>query len=477
METATAAGSARTTAETATPKRKRQNVQLTAKHVEKAKSNGRQRDIFDREVPGLTLRISAEGNRKSWTWVYYVGPSKAQAAKARRLETSPPENGEPAETRQRKRIKIGSADSTTLETARKQARSMRAALEERGIDPALAKLERQKEQTAGTFGDLFDAFLAKAKKPGGIRSWPEYERVIRKIFLPRWKNRPAKSIRRFEVKDIFDEIAAKTPPAANRALAYVSAVFSFGVEREWFELNPAWKIERKEEKSRDRCLSEDEIRELLTALAAIRTFKRTDGAAPTADDDENTTTGPAISPMIARGLEVILRTAQRPGEVFNMRRADIDREEKVWTLPASMTKNGNAHRVPLTDRVLELLDEATAAPTSTDNRYIFAGENGASVAARAKKSMSALRTAKVIGFDAHRHDLRRTAATLMEAAAVPGKHIERVLNHSDPNETKVGRVYKRHPFDDEKREALETLERRIEAILAAKDGKVLPFAR
>lgn len=450
------------TAATAAPKRKRQNVKLTARTVAAAKSNGRQRDIFDREVPGLTLRISAEGDRKAWTWIYCIGTNKQDDPQDGSVD---PLRRKPKQ--QKKRIKIGDADATSLETARKKARSMRAALDDQGIDPAVAKREKQKEQTAETFRHLFEEFLKRKKKPGvGIRSWPEYERVVRKVFLPLWKHRPAKSIRKFEVRDVIEEIAAKTPPAANRALAYLSAVFTFGIEREWFESNPCWKIQRKEEQSRDRRLSDDEIRELLAALKAIRTLTRADGG-----------DGPPISPMIARGLEVILRTAQRPGEVFNMRHADIDREKRLWTIPATMTKNRNEHRVPLTDRVLELLDEAATAPTAADNRYVFAGENGASVAARAKKSMSALRAAKAIGFDAHRHDLRRTAATLLEAAAVPDKHIDRVLNHTDPNATKVGRVYKRHSFDDEKRAALETLERKIDAIVAATDAKVLPFAR
>jgi hypothetical protein len=48
-----------------------------------------------------------------------------------------------------------------------------------------------------------------------------------------------------------------------------------------------------------------------------------------------------------------------------------------------------------------------------DNAWAFAGTQGASVAARAKKAAANLRAAGAVDFDFHRHDLRRTVATGM----------------------------------------------------------------
>ena len=54
---------------------------------------------------------------------------------------------------------------------------------------------------------------------------------------------------------------------------------------------------------------------------------------------------PAINPMIARGLQVLLFTAQRPGEVFTMRWADVNLKSGWWTIPATVANNKQARLV------------------------------------------------------------------------------------------------------------------------------------
>jgi integrase len=426
--------------QTATTKTGPRSVKLTAKTVTKLKPATVRQDVFDSEVRGLTLRIAASG-AKTWCLNYRIGKRK-------------------------RRWTIGPADQRrgglSLAAARSKAKSALTALHDHCVDPADAK---RAKRTASTFDDLFAAFL---KDRAGKKSVAEYERVVRKHFLPDWKHRAAREITRRDVAEIIDDIAASAPIGANRALAYVSAVFTFGVRKFWFDTNPCWKIARRDEgDGRERVLTDDEVRELFAALDACTKLTRVD------EDDD----GPAITPMIARGLKAILLTAQRPGEVFEMRWQDVDYDEAVWTIPGSMTKNGKEHRVPLSDQMTELLDEAKAdAPD--ENNFVFAGERGASVADRAKKSMARLRAAGAIRFHATRHDLRRTGSTLMEADGIADKVIDRVLNHRTPRDSsRVLKVYARHPFDAEKRVALETLARRIDAILAAKPASVIPFAR
>ena len=57
-------------------------------------------------------------------------------------------------------------------------------------------------------------------------------------------------------------------------------------------------------------------------------------------------------------FEFLVLTAARSGEVRNARWNEIDRDGAVWTVPAERMKNGREHRVPLSDRALEVLDEA-----------------------------------------------------------------------------------------------------------------------
>ena len=66
----------------------------------------------------------------------------------------------------------------------------------------------------------------------------------------------------------------------------------------------------------------------------------------------------------ARALEFLILTAARTNEVIGDKRIgkagvtwrEIDLARKVWTVPANRMKSEKAHRVPLTDSVIELLN-------------------------------------------------------------------------------------------------------------------------
>jgi integrase len=58
----------------------------------------------------------------------------------------------------------------------------------------------------------------------------------------------------------------------------------------------------------------------------------------------------------ALALEFIILTASRSGEVLGARWFEIDKQAKVWTVPAERMKRGVEHRVPLSPRALEILE-------------------------------------------------------------------------------------------------------------------------
>src|SRR5262249_33913308 len=68
----------------------------------------------------------------------------------------------------------------------------------------------------------------------------------------------------------------------------------------------------------------------------------------------------------ARALEFLILTACRPNEVLGARWGEII--GNVWTIPGSRMKNGREHRVPLSDRAVELL-----AHMPSESEYVFAG--------------------------------------------------------------------------------------------------------
>jgi integrase len=58
--------------------------------------------------------------------------------------------------------------------------------------------------------------------------------------------------------------------------------------------------------------------------------------------------------MAARALEFLVLTAARTSEVIGAEFGEID--AGVWTIPASRMKSGREHRVPLSDRAIEIIN-------------------------------------------------------------------------------------------------------------------------
>jgi integrase len=72
----------------------------------------------------------------------------------------------------------------------------------------------------------------------------------------------------------------------------------------------------------------------------------------------------------ARALEFTILTASRTGETIGARWDEIDIAAKLWTVPGERTKAGRPHRVPLSDRALQIL---AALPREKGNPFLFVG--------------------------------------------------------------------------------------------------------
>jgi integrase len=57
----------------------------------------------------------------------------------------------------------------------------------------------------------------------------------------------------------------------------------------------------------------------------------------------------------ARALEFTILTLARTSEVIGARKAEFDLEKRIWIVPATRTKNGREHRVPLSPRVVKIV--------------------------------------------------------------------------------------------------------------------------
>ena len=160
-------------------------------------------------------------------------------------------------------------------------------------------------------------------------------------------------------------------------------------------------------------------------------------------------------------------TAQRGGEVVNMRWADLDPKDGWWTIPVSDSKNKLPHRVPLSKPALAILKPLWEA----------APEEAACVVVGASGKRQRAEAAKQHGLSDFRgHDLRRTAASYGASAGVSRLVISKVLNHVERG---VTAVYDRHSYDAEKRTALDSWARTLTAILKnqRQAANVVPIGR
>jgi integrase len=74
--------------------------------------------------------------------------------------------------------------------------------------------------------------------------------------------------------------------------------------------------------------------------------------------------------VAARALEFTILTAARSGEVIGARWSEINLEQKLWTAPPERTKAARAHRIPLSTRAVEIVEEMAAM---RQNDFVFPG--------------------------------------------------------------------------------------------------------
>ena len=395
-----------------------------------------QYERYDDVVPGLGLRVNSDS--KSWVLFY-------------RDRISDGADGFTSGKR-RRRWTLGTYPALSLAEARKKAQRALADLTTKGVDPAVGKREAR---NAESFGELAADYMERHAKPKK-KSWKEDRRKLTVDVLPYWRSRPVKAITRKHVHALLDRLTDRGKPVMyNRVLALVSRIFTYGIDKDWLDSNPAARVSRQKETPRERTLTDEEFKALWTLLDAAKTPTRSPGA--------------VITPMMARGLQLMIRTGQRAGEVFEMRWADVDETSGWWTIPGTKTKNGKTHRVPLTAAALALLAETRVNSTpksviSGPDGWVFEAPRGGSNRWQASNVVSRLRHAGLLTGDYTRHDLRRTVATGLQALNIRRGTIAHVLNQQEGG-SRVTPIYARHDFSKEKTAALEAWGRHLDALI------------
>jgi integrase len=380
------------------------------------------RDLFvwDSKVPGFGARIYPTGKRM------YVFQYRTKA-------------------RQQRRVAIGLHGPLTVETAREAAADLYEAVR-KGRDPA-EEQKRDARREPDTIEKVIEDFILRymAGKERAQSYIGDTRATFKNHVLPRWRGRDINTITRRDVIELLDAIVdAGKPIAANRTLAAIRKLFNWALQRGIVEATPVALVEMPgAERQRERTLAPDEIRAVWVAADKL---------------------GYPFGPF----FKMALTTGQRREEIAQMRWADIDEDERTWTLSSEMTKAGRSHVVPLSPLGLEVLGEAretarllggepengqpaTHVFTTRGDRPISGYSKAktrldkAITAARQQDGLPALDPWTI-------HDLRRTVGTGLGRLGILRFIIARVLNHADRT---VTGIYDRHEYLEEKRRALE----------------------
>lgn len=405
-------------------------IALNDRAVAGLKPTDTQVDYFDRALPGFGVRVNPAG-RKTFILLHRLN------GKLQRLTLCDPK----AEGN------VSTYPLLTLARARELAReALRGASEGRDVG---AERRQARERTFGLLAGDYLEKHAKRKK----RSWREDARLIRGELKP-WTHRPVASIRRADVRELLDVIVDRgAPVAANRTLALIRKILNFGVDVEWVEANVAAKLAKPAaEHSRDRVLTPEELRTVWMWLE-----REPDATLNDQDAREHR--------LNRAALKLRVLTAQRGGEVAQMRWQDVDLESGWWTIPAEHAKNRLPHRVPLAPMAVDIVTKQLQQAGEKDV-HVFKGIRGT------RQRRKALEGLEVV--DVRPHDFRRTAASLMTGGGIPRLTVAKILNHVDSS---VTAIYDRHSYDGEKRAALDWWAQKIAAIARDTESNILPFVR
>ncbi len=340
--------------------------------------------VYDSTTPSLSLCVTAKGSRSFYLYKWI--------------------NGRP------ERIHIGKFPDLTVEQARKAIDRLRGEIAE-GKNPA------DRKRTARgmmTFGELFDAYLERAKLHK--RTWAGDEWQYTK-YLSQWKNRKLSSITKADIARLHAKTGKEAPYTANRLKALLSVVFNTAINDFGYEgLNPCRGVKRFHETKRDRFLLPEELKRFFSALS---------------DEPDDT---------LRDFFWLCLLSGARRGNVQSMRWDELTLDRGEWRIPGDKSKNREGMLVHLPPRAVEILQERKteneSKPKAKRSEFVFPSYGASGHLVDPKASWERIRTtAKLPGL--RMHDLRRTLASWQAITGASLHVVGKSLGHRDPNATAI----------------------------------------
>ena len=325
------------------PKRQRMSKtanRLTPKKIARLKEPGRYHDGY-----GLMLQVTKTG-AKSWLLRYQRDGREHMHG-------------------------LGPLQTVSLKEARERATAARLKVLD-GIDPIdirrVARRQRKLDEAkAATFQQVADQLQAKSADEWGEVHRSQWRNTMRDYVYPIIGDLPVADIDIHLVVKVLEPIW-KTKQTAQRLRERIARVLdhaeALGLRT---GKNPASLTEH-----------------LKHLLGKPVTVARHHAAMPFDDIPQFMEELRTQEGVAARALEVTILTALRTGEAINATWDEIDLVKRQWIIPAARMKTakkiGEDHDVPLSDRVIEILNEL---PREDGNPFVFIGRAGQPIGIRA----------------------------------------------------------------------------------------------
>jgi integrase len=413
---------------------------ITKRVVDGLKVEPSEYAVWDAQLPCFGVRVRPTG-AMSYIVVYRAGSGRRAPVR---------------------RFTIARIGTTTPDNARQRAQAILGAVAH-GRDPAG---EKTNERGAPTVAELADRFLAQhvnaKRKPGTAAT---YRYVIESAVKPHLGTTKADKLTRAAVAKMHSALKDR-PSWANRALAVVASMYTFaaraGIIPE--DLNPARRIDKFAERSRERFLTSEELERLGTAIREAETTGiawQVDEGGPKAKhlakQDHRFT---KIGPFAAAALRLLLFTGCRLREILHLKWEHVDIERGLLFLPDSKT---GRKTVVLNAPALALL-----ADLDRIGPYVVPGDDPEKPRADLKRPWEAV--SRRAGLDGVRlHDLRHTYASFGAGGGLGLPIIGKLLGHTQASTTQRYA----HLDNDPLRRATESIGSRIAAALEGKKGGVV----
>ena len=301
--------------------------------------------------------------------------------------------------------KVGRSADITLAEARKRAKDLRAEIQ-LGADP---RGEHKAKQAVPTLAAFFDDSYMPHVKPRK-RSWAKDQALFTNRIAGAFGHMRLNELRRQELQVFHSQLLTKGigEATADHHIKLIRQVLNKAVEFGVIEVNPIARIKLFNPDNRlENYLDAADLERLLTVL---RTH----------------TNRPVCNVAL-----FLLSTGARLNEALSATWEHIDRENKVWRIPASNSKSKKVRSVPLNDSALNVLEQLG---TEGNSPHLFVSKKTGAKLGWVHKVWERIRDKAELP-QMRIHDLRHQYASFLVNSGRSLYEVQKILGHSSHSVT------------------------------------------